>query len=1509
MKRRSSLGVVAGIGALATVLTLVAACEGPTGPLGAPGESSSCTVTDNGDGTKTVACSDGTSVTVADATPCTVTDNLDGSKTITCADGTSVTVTDGQTGGSCQVVDNGDGTKTVTCDDGTEVTVTDGSNATLDLGIANFHGVDTLVAGQLATAGRFIATASVTGVTADVAGVVTVNFTVANVKGDPVLDVLSPSFTIAKLVAPVTGEASSHWVPYVNKTVTVSGSANGDWPNPDGTAANQGTRERNGTLVNHGDGSYTYVFATNLATAAVGGTPIGYDRSLTHRVVVIMGGASGPTATAYTDFVPAGGALPLTRDIVRTEDCQACHGWDFHGHSGDRRIVESCVACHAPASSDPYGGESLDMTVMIHKIHAGGELASIPGADGTVWDNPATLDDEMTDNGQYALWNEGSKREWWKAGFPAILDNCTKCHSGRGVDADNWKNKPSRAACGSCHDLTWFGALATVPAGMVAHSGGEQDNDTVCTSCHQNTNDPIVPPVQVPIPTAHDFMNNDPRSVAEYIPEMSIVNLPTHVASDPYGAGQYFAPGDPAPIVRIRLRDNEGANKGQYMTGWGTTFFRADDTVNAVPPGDGPESCTCGNGVLPNDTDPACDLDETCDEDKDGKFTNSTFFVYGPRALRSPVLTYKARALMRATQPGPFSFAVSSTTLSYAAALSLIVDGGQTVYDRNPTGGDVPRAGAFSVPIFQSGASGEVQTAGATTTTFVDAAQARNLSQSGEVTWRDDQYAGWWITFTDNSVPGASKSSAQIKSNVGATVTLMAANTMVSNGHIITYTMNAVSGTYSGKADTTGTLTTLTDSTARWVTDRFKGFTLTIIDGAGSASPRSALVTGNTADTLTLATSLSVATDNTSVYMLTPISTASASASTPDTASVTTDELITLFSAVPAFQARAIAYKETNYLGATLSATLSYSNDAPINVGDTQILITAGTAIEGPASGNLILDSGTVDEEIVGYTSYVNPSSGNSYFILGGTNFTGGKTAAQVAIGSSSFNVAADSGWKFPTSGTVTFEPGTANAESVAFSARTGDTITLDAATTLLHGASATSTVTVWITNGSTGATRVHAPKGAMRLFGAGVGPLAGTTLPAGVIYFSVAAGTGIQYPATGTVANGMALVIDRLLLPSGALNTGVSETVEWTRKGDVFRITSPAGGTALAHSTSPTLFFTVPNAFTLRSRNRGSFFSIQAQASTLTTIPTSLSATNLVFQGEALGAYPVHVLGSSTAGATSTTGTASTVSVSLAKQTDATKDDPLTVFGADATSEYVEVRLDPVDDLLPGTYIAKIEFADRGALTSPDVYKTPTVSRIKFNVKSGVEELPPAANCGSCHTAGEDDPAKQNVGAADDDQDGVQMAGFVLDQMRHHKLFNNTAVDLCGACHDYQAQTATGEWQGARPISRRVHAIHNGANLTYPLATVGYGNGDPIPGRNWDITLPQDVRNCDATCHPASGPNKTSGTWQTNPNRVACGACHDSDSAQAHLKSMVYDPTPAAPYNGDEVEACGNCH
>jgi hypothetical protein len=144
---------------------------------------------------------------------------------------------------------------------------------------------------------------------------------------------------------------------------------------------------------------------------------------------------------------------------------------------------------------------------------------------------------------------------------------------------------------------------------------------------------------------------------------------------------------------------------------------------------------------------------------------------------------------------------------------------------------------------------------------------------------------------------------------------------------------------------------------------------------------------------------------------------------------------------------------------------------------------------------------------------------------------------------------------------------------------------------------------------------------------------------------------------------------------------------------------------------------------------------------------------------------------------------------------------------------------------------------------------------------------------------------------------------GFILDFARHYKEFDNAAIDGCAGCHDYQNGHSYGEWYGGKPISKRVHAIHIGSDLTYPNLTVGYN--DPVKGRNWDITYPQYIKNCES-CH-ANGTNSDS--WKTEAARLPCSGCHDKDAASAHFKLQTYDPTPADPWSGDEEESCQTCH
>lgn len=449
------------------------------GEHGQDGEN--CTVADNANGTYTLTCGDDV-VTVSDGEDgapgenCGLVDNGNGTVTITCGDD-SATVSDGAPGESCTVADNGDGTYTITCG-GDQVTVRDGrdgqncwdlnGNGVGDPASEDANGdgfVDVRdCKGDPGTVQHVIQESCLVchgdGRVADIATVhpalvpisdvqasidsvsvavddgaqtatLTVSFTVKDERGDPIrhLGDANPTnparlaylrFALAKLEPAAQGSGDPDlWVNYTRG---------------DRSAAN---------LTDHEDGTYTYVFATDLYSL--------YDASRRHRVLLIVFDDIVEQAKNVTyDFVPE--QLPgpefvfdLSRDIVATSACNECHGRlgsplsaaTFHG--GTRYLTEGCVVCHTTLGDEA----EFRFAPFIHKIHSA-----------------KRVNDEV---------------DFTNVTFPQDLKNCAKCHAG--TDGEHWNTRPSIEACGSCHDDVDF-------ATGTNHDGGAQANNANCKTCH-----------------------------------------------------------------------------------------------------------------------------------------------------------------------------------------------------------------------------------------------------------------------------------------------------------------------------------------------------------------------------------------------------------------------------------------------------------------------------------------------------------------------------------------------------------------------------------------------------------------------------------------------------------------------------------------------------------------------------------------------------------------------------------------------------------------------------------------------------------------------------------------------------------------------------------------------------------------------------------------------------------------------------------------------------------------
>jgi OmcA/MtrC family decaheme c-type cytochrome len=303
-------------------------------------------------------------------------------------------------------------------------------------------------------------------------------------------------------------------------------------------------------------GLYRYVFRTMLAdvdssrTYAIG---LQVDRTFQGQQL---------SANPVFDFVPDGGT-PVIREGSTTAQCNSCHApLILHGN---RREVRLCTLCHTEAGVDEMG-RSIDMRVMIHKIHAGRDLPSVadgpPGSTYAIFSSFARQDVVFAE--KHA---DGSVTG---VGFPRPLEECAVCHTD-GATAAFHQQKSSTAACTSCHDDVNPSTVTTSagPPGTNHRPGGYADGQ--CSACHAAAQNQEF---DISVPGAHVIPE---RSTQLAGLNVAITNVANH------GAGQMptisFAVTDDAGNP---LRDLSGLNRVGFVISGPTTDYASQLTLTAV---------------------------------------------------------------------------------------------------------------------------------------------------------------------------------------------------------------------------------------------------------------------------------------------------------------------------------------------------------------------------------------------------------------------------------------------------------------------------------------------------------------------------------------------------------------------------------------------------------------------------------------------------------------------------------------------------------------------------------------------------------------------------------------------------------------------------------------------------------------------------------------------------------------------------------------------------------------
>ena len=282
----------------------------------------------------------------------------------------------------------------------------------------------------------------------------------------------------------------------------------------------QAAADTGGVIKDLETGHFTYTFGKVL--------PANFDQTKTHSVGAygrrtmpadIMDGKVYIDNDEF-DFRPD--AQPVTEkwDVIQERfACNQCHD-PLQAHGEVRQDAKLCVLCHSPQTSDPDTGRTVDMRVMIHKIHRGPNLPSVKA--GTPY---------------IIIGNQQTVNDFSHTTYPQDIRNCQNCHEGRNAaqrpsQSDVWYTHPARQPCGACHDdINWVTGEN--------HPGGPQADDNACASCHV------------------------PESGTEYDASIRGAHTPPYKSKQLKGLNATIVAVDNAgpdkkPVVTFRLTENDG---------------------------------------------------------------------------------------------------------------------------------------------------------------------------------------------------------------------------------------------------------------------------------------------------------------------------------------------------------------------------------------------------------------------------------------------------------------------------------------------------------------------------------------------------------------------------------------------------------------------------------------------------------------------------------------------------------------------------------------------------------------------------------------------------------------------------------------------------------------------------------------------------------------------------------------------------------------------------------------